>query len=108
MARGATPSASIVLETGSSVKYLLVLLVVGVGIWMLVKRLGSGGGSGGSAGGSSGGESPGGSERASPVAMVECAHCGVHLPAADAVPEGSRVYCSEAHRRLGPSPTPPA
>jgi len=104
MARGATPSASIVLETGSSVKYLLVLLVVGVGIWMLVKRLGSGG----SAGGSSGGESPGGSERASPVAMVECAHCGVHLPAADAVPEGSRVYCSEAHRRLGPSPTPPA
>ena len=85
-------------------KYLLVLLVVGVGIWMLAKRLRSGGGSAGG----SGGESPGVSERAAPVSMVECAHCGVHLPAADAVPEGSRVYCSEAHRRLGPSPTPPA
>ena len=53
-------------------KYLLVLLVVGVGIWMLVKRLRSDGGS------------PGLAERAAPVAMVECAHCGVHLPAADA------------------------
>jgi len=96
MARGATRSASFVHETRSSVKYLLVLLVVGVGIWVLVKRL------------RSGGESPGLAERAAPVAMVECAHCGVHLPAADAVSEGSRLYCSEGHRRLGPAPIPPA
>ncbi len=35
-----------------------------------------------------------------PQAMVRCAHCGVHLPAQDAVsgPEGS--YCSAEHRRL--------
>jgi uncharacterized protein len=34
--------------------------------------------------------------------MVECAHCGLHLPAADAVREGDKLYCGEAHRRLGP------
>lgn len=33
------------------------------------------------------------------VSMVECAHCGLHLPASDAV-QGSRgVYCSVAHRQ---------
>ena len=35
-----------------------------------------------------------------PQAMVRCAHCGMHLPAADAVP-GARgaLYCSGAHRQ---------
>ena len=80
------------------VKYLLVLLVVGLGLWMLVKRL------------RSDGESTGKplAKPAAPVAMVECAHCGLHLPAADALPEGSRLYCSDGHRRLGPAPSPPA
>lgn len=83
------------------VKYLLVLLVVGLGLWMLVKRL------------RSDGESPGKppakpAAPAAPVAMVECAHCGLHLPVADALPEGSRLYCSDGHRRLGPAPSPPA
>ena len=85
-------------------KYLLVLLVVGLGLWMLVSRLRG--------------------ERAKrppvnpqngktvaqpklPVEMVSCAHCGLHLPAADALPEGSRLYCSDGHRRLGPAPSPP-
>jgi uncharacterized protein len=38
-----------------------------------------------------------------PQAMLSCAHCGVHLPAADALagPEGQH-YCSDAHRRAGP------
>jgi uncharacterized protein len=34
--------------------------------------------------------------------MVQCAHCGVHLPANDAIPGGKRdkaVYCSAAHRQ---------
>jgi uncharacterized protein len=37
---------------------------------------------------------------AGPQAMVRCAHCGVHLPANDALsgPRGS--YCSADHRRL--------
>lgn len=35
--------------------------------------------------------------------MVDCAHCGVHLPASDALsgPDG-RHYCSPAHRLAGP------
>ncbi len=35
--------------------------------------------------------------------MVACAHCGVHLPQADAVLAEGLPYCSEAHRRLGPA-----
>jgi uncharacterized protein len=76
-------------------KYLLVLLVVGVGLWMLVKRVR------GPATPPSAGTPP--SPRAGvPQAMVECAHCGLHLPAADAVLEGTHVYCSDGHRLLGP------
>lgn len=81
-------------------KYLLVLLVVGVGLWSLMARL-------------RGPERdrtppPGARSGNKPVVMVQCAHCGLHLPAADALPDGSRLYCSEAHRRLGPAPNPPA
>ena len=85
-------------------KFLLVLLVVAVGLWMLVSRLrGPGAGGGADKGGKP--------ASAEPLVMVQCAHCGVHLAAADALPEGSRLYCSDAHRRLGPppdaAPTPP-
>lgn len=33
--------------------------------------------------------------------MVQCAHCGVHIPVSESVvdPKGS-VFCSEEHRRL--------
>lgn len=35
--------------------------------------------------------------------MVDCAHCGVHLPASDAVRgEDGRHYCTAAHRLAGP------
>ncbi|MBL8328157.1 MAG: hypothetical protein JNJ71_04830 [Rubrivivax sp.] len=34
--------------------------------------------------------------------MVACAHCGVHLPRGEALLEGDRAFCGEAHRRLGP------
>ncbi|WP_428420225.1 PP0621 family protein [Methylibium sp.] len=33
-----------------------------------------------------------------PQAMIECAHCGVHLPRAEAVAGTQGLYCSEAHR----------
>jgi uncharacterized protein len=36
---------------------------------------------------------------AAPQAMVRCAHCGLHLPAADAVRGSDGVYCSAAHRQ---------
>ncbi|MDM0105312.1 PP0621 family protein [Variovorax sp. J22R24] len=34
-----------------------------------------------------------------PQAMVRCAHCGLHLPAADAITGPAGVYCSAAHRQ---------
>ena len=37
-----------------------------------------------------------------PEDMVRCAHCGVHLPASDALATaGDAVFCSAEHRRLG-------
>ena len=80
-------------------KYLLVLLVVGIGLWVLVKRLrGPGSGAGQRAGTAAG---------KPPLQMAKCAHCGLHLPAADALSEDARLYCSDAHRRLGPAHTGP-
>lgn len=38
-----------------------------------------------------------------PQAMLACAHCGVHLPQADAIADAEgRPFCSEAHRLAGP------
>ena len=84
-------------------KYLLVLLVVGFGLWSLLTRLRGGRGDPVGRRGASG---KGAATPAAPLAMVACAHCGLHLPAADAVAEGSHLYCGDAHRRLGPA-TPP-
>ena len=76
-------------------KYLLVVLVV-VFVWMMLTRR---------RGGGAAGAKP--AARPELVTMVQCAHCGLHLAATDAVPEGSRLYCSDAHRRLGPATTTP-
>ncbi|WP_424858731.1 MULTISPECIES: PP0621 family protein [unclassified Tepidimonas] len=37
---------------------------------------------------------------ATPAAMVRCRHCGVHLPASDAVRGALGPYCGDEHRRL--------
>jgi len=84
------------------VKYLLVLLVVGFGLWSLVSRLRGGGLKRRRTADPVKPPTP-----ITPVAMVQCAHCGLHLPAADALPEGSRLFCSDAHRLLGPAMPPP-
>jgi uncharacterized protein len=34
--------------------------------------------------------------------LVKCAHCGTHLPLAEARTVGERRYCSDEHARLGP------
>lgn len=34
-----------------------------------------------------------------PAEMVSCRHCGLHLPAADAVTGTQGVYCSSEHQR---------
>ena len=37
-----------------------------------------------------------------PEAMVDCAACGLHFPASEAVRDGARIYCCTAHRDAGP------
>ncbi|MBW6495363.1 MAG: hypothetical protein K0B16_12575 [Burkholderiaceae bacterium] len=31
-------------------------------------------------------------------AMLQCAHCGVHVPSSEALFSGTRAYCCSAHR----------
>jgi uncharacterized protein len=71
-------------------KWLVVLAVVGIGLWLLLR-----------------GRTPRRKAPPRSQAMVECAHCGVHVPATDAVLSGTRVFCSEAHRLAGPRRTDP-
>ena len=44
----------------------------------------------------------GGAATQAPEAMVDCAACGLHFPASEAVHDGARVYCCAAHRDAGP------
>jgi uncharacterized protein len=85
-------------------KYLLVLLVVVLAAWLLLGRRGGGGGDGLK-------DDATGRQRVRPaqppaidaVTMIACAHCGVHLPAADVLYDAAgRPFCSEAHRAAGP------
>lgn len=65
-------------------KYLVLLLVV-LGVWWLVRtkvrRV-----------------DPPGPAHKPLQSMVACAHCGVHLPAGEALPGRGGVFCGEAHR----------
>jgi uncharacterized protein len=75
-------------------KYLLVIVVVGVLLWAMFGR---------------GRRTQDVKRREdrkppdAPVAMLACAHCGVHLPKSDALFDaGGRPYCGEPHRLAGP------
>ncbi|MDR3065714.1 MULTISPECIES: PP0621 family protein [Comamonas] len=73
-------------------KFLLVLLVVivAVGIWRSKRRA------------EAVPHSPPASALKTAQTMVACAHCGLHLPQADAVTDTSgQSFCSAEHRRLG-------
>jgi len=66
------------------VKWLLVIAVVVLGyLWWRQQRL-----------------EKRRAQRPRPAPMVRCRHCGVHLPAADAVRGALGPYCSDEHRRL--------
>ena len=39
---------------------------------------------------------------AAPETMVDCAACGLHVPASEAVRDGARLFCCTAHRDAGP------
>jgi uncharacterized protein len=74
-------------------KYLLLLLVVGVVLFLMFGR-------------SRKPSEP--ARRSAPrppeaAPMLVCAHCGVHLPRDDAVlDDAGRAYCGDAHRIAGP------
>jgi len=72
-------------------KYLLVALVViiAIGIWRNNRRKDA--------------TPPPKPRLHQPEDMVTCAHCGLHLPASDAITSPDRThYCSTEHRHLGP------
>ncbi len=48
------------------------------------------------------GPAPTGAAAAPPEDMVDCAACGLHFPASEAVRDGALVYCCAAHRDAGP------
>ncbi len=77
-------------------KYLIVLLVVVVGLWLLVGRNRKVGGA----------AAPGRKPAAKPLGadpMVACLQCGMHVPQKEAVFDAAgRPYCGEPHLRLGP------
>jgi len=73
-------------------RFILIVLAVLIVIWLLRRALGAG---------RSGGEAGSRPDEAKGE-LVSCAHCGVHLPKAEARTAGGRHYCSEEHWRLGP------
>ena len=73
-------------------KYLIVVLVVALVLWMMLRGRRA---------------APGKSQRTrtgapAPTEMVQCSHCGLHLPGSDAVQDNRGVFCTEAHRLAGP------
>lgn len=67
-------------------KYLLLVLAILVLVWLIrgARRRDA---------------PPARAERSGDVQpMVACLHCGVHLPAHEALPGRGGVFCGEAHR----------
>ena len=73
---------------------LLIFALAVFGLIWLLKRALDGGDDGGAR------AAPG--RHDAPGDLVRCAHCGLHLPRAEANAAGGRLYCSEEHARLGP------
>ena len=79
---------------------LLVLGVIIVAIIMLLMR---GKKKGGNPSDRTATSAPGDRMRVEP--MVQCAQCGTHLPASEALPSPNGLtFCSEAHRKLHARP----
>lgn len=75
-------------------KYLLVLLVVGVGLWLLLGR--------GKRARRRVDAAAARKAEAANARMAACAHCGLHLPEPEALFDAQgRPYCGDEHRRLG-------
>ncbi len=78
-------------------KFLLLVLVVGIGLYLLLGR------SRRRSGDDAPPAAPPRDGAGSGGAMLVCAHCGVHLPSSEALVDvRGRNFCSEAHRAAGP------
>lgn len=76
-------------------RFVLLVLIVVVAIWLIRRtllRLEQG----------QQGSVPTATPASTQGDLVKCAHCGTHLPLAEARAVGDRVYCSDEHARLGP------
>lgn len=71
-------------------RILIIMALVGIGLWLLKKSLGF--------------RKPPPSAKGedSQAKLIACAHCGARLPATDAVWKEGQSYCSMTHRNLGP------
>lgn len=67
---------------------LLVVLVVAFGMWRSRRE-------------KSAPAAPAAAPRALPQNMLACAHCGVHIPQAEALMVGAQAYCCAEHRQRG-------
>ena len=77
-------------------RLIVIVLVVVLVVWLLKRAL---------AGPRQRGSGPSGPPAADGTPqgeLVNCAHCGVNLPRAEARSAGGRHYCSEEHWRAGP------
>jgi uncharacterized protein len=82
-------------EEAVTMKYLLVLVVVGVVVWMLIARQ--------RARPKDSGNKAAGGDGKPAAAMLACAHCGLLLPPDEVTHDTTgRPFCSEAHRLAGP------
>jgi uncharacterized protein len=77
-------------------RYVLLVLIVVVAIWLIRRALAHA--SRAKQGDGQAGKPPLQGD------LVKCAHCGTHLPLPEARAVGDRVYCSDEHARLGPGP----
>lgn len=68
-------------------KYLLILLLVLVAIWVFKRGRTP-----------RGQQPPAKPEATTPAEMVTCVHCGIHLPQEEAVSGQKGLYCSTEHR----------
>ena len=74
-------------------KYLLVVCVVAAVLWLMLRPRKAQRSAARSA-------SPSQGAQAQP--MVQCQHCGVHLPRGEALVDARGAFCSQAHRLAGP------
>ncbi len=73
---------------------LLIVLVVVIGIWRSRRD---------SETASRTPSSPPAAPPGGPQDILACAHCGVHIPQAEALMLGSQAYCCPEHRQQGPA-----